>query len=490
MRRLSRFLSLLAALALLSVGCYPHNTALLKIDKQAGYRYSVVRNTPSSEQPFVILGFSGGGTRAAAFAFGLMEGLRGVEYTARDGSKRKLLDDVEIISSVSGGSFASSYYALFPDSYFEDFPHRFLYPNIEGGLIVRAFNPYNWIRFISPSFSRIDMADEYYNQAIFRGKTFADLIATPRGKVPFLVLNATDISIAHRFEFTQDQFDLLCSDLSGMTVSRAVAASSNFPLAFAPLTVDIHHKKYCEPLPEWVNNALGEYTYPYRRYYDARAAASYHDPDRNYVHLLDGGISDNLGLRGPYQAVTTNDTGWSVLTLINKLSIQRVIMISTNAKTTKHRDWDKSKSPPGPLSVLNMVATSPMDDVTLDSVEMTADYVHDMEQLSDTVDTCDKKLGESCPQASPLPNPIVTRYDFVELSFDQMPDERLRRCLEGLPTNFHLPRETVDLLRSSAIRLLMTSGPFLRAMHEIDPTWTPKEAPIDQNLILAVCGPG
>ena len=57
------------------------------------------------------------------------------------------------------------------------------------------------------------MADEYYNDTVFEGKTFADLLKKPQGSVPFLVLNSTDISINHRFEFTQDQFDLLCSDL-------------------------------------------------------------------------------------------------------------------------------------------------------------------------------------------------------------------------------------------------------------------------------------
>ena len=278
-------------MALICSGCahYHDNPSLETISLTTGYRYSVVRLQPTNEKPFVILAFSGGGTRAAAFSFGLMEELRLVEYTAKDGSKRNLLDDVEIISSVSGGSFTSAYYALFTERFFSEFPQRFLYRNIEGGLILKLFNPYNWVRLASPDFSRIDMADEYYSDTIFERKTFADLLKKPKGSVPFLVLNATDISINHRFEFTQDQFDFLCSNLSEVTVSRAVAASSNFPVAFAPLTLD-NYKNDCGPLPEWIGPALDREQNPKRRVAEATSAKSYRDADRRFVHLLDGGL--------------------------------------------------------------------------------------------------------------------------------------------------------------------------------------------------------
>ena len=85
-----------------------------------------MRGDPDVNRPFVLLSFSGGGTRAAALSFGLMEELRKVKYNESDGTERHLLDDVEIISSVSGGSFTSAYYALFPESFFDDFPKAFL----------------------------------------------------------------------------------------------------------------------------------------------------------------------------------------------------------------------------------------------------------------------------------------------------------------------------------------------------------------------------
>jgi len=448
------------------MGCahYKENQPIDSINLDNGYRYNVVRDQPTKDKPFVLLAFSGGGTRAAALAFGLMEELRIVEYTAKEGARRRLLNDVEIISSVSGGSFTSAYYALFPERFFHDFPDRFLYRDVQGELLMRLINPYNWFRLLSPEFSRIDLADEYYNETIFEGKTFADLLNQPKGKAPFLVLNATDISITHRFEFTQDQFDLLCSNLSNVSVSRAVAASSNFPVAFAPMTINIYNKKPCGPLPGWLDPALSTAAKPDRRYFDALSAISYRDPERSYAHLLDGGLSDNLGLRGPYQAVTTTDSAWSILTQVNQSPFGSLIVIAANAKTTKHNEWDRTSSPPGIATVLGVTMSGPMDDVSLDSVEMTNEHFRQLKQLARTVDSCNKELARNCPAAPLIITPIVTKFTFAELSFDHIQDERLRRCMQELPTSFNLPRQTVDLLRLVGRQLLMTSEPFIKGM--------------------------
>lgn len=476
---------LLAAFCVASCAHYPKNPPLIDINPNAGYRYSVVREEPVEDRPFVLLSFSGGGTRAAAFAFGLMEELRTVEYSKSGGVKRKLINDVEIISSVSGGSFTSAYYALFPDDFFTKFPEQFLYRNVEGALLVRLFNPYNWFRLASPDFSRIDIADEYYNKTIFEEKTFGDLITRQRGSVPFLVLNATDIGITHRFEFTQDQFDLFCSDIAGVSISRAVAASSNFPVAFPPMTIDIH-KQNCGPLPTWIDAAMNDHGLN-RRKTDALAALSYRAPDRLYAHLLDGGISDNLGLRGPYQAIITNDSAWSILNQINRKHLQQLMVIAVNAKTTKHSDWDKKSKPPGIMKVLGVVMNGPMDDVSFDSLENTENHFAYMKQLSDTVNACNDLLKE-CPAVKQISNPITTNFTFAELSFDRIPNPRLRRCLQELPTSFYLPRKTVDLLRVTAAQLLMTSESFIKSMQGIDPAWMPRTVVIDAKLVDAVCG--
>lgn len=489
MRALKRSTALIfAALLLMLSGCahYPANPPQTDFSPNAGYRYDVVRKAPDPDRPFVLLTFSGGGTRAAAFSFGLMEELRGVKYQQKDGSQRHLLQDVEIISSVSGGSFTAAYYALFPTSFYEEFPDKFLYSNIQGALVKKLFNPYNWWRLASPNFSRIDMAAELYNEQVFGDKTFADLLTKNRGSVPFLVLNATDIGINHRFEFTQNQFDLVCSDLSEVSLARAVAASSNFPVAFAPLTVNAYKGDNCGKLPQWIELALRGKSFS-RRYVDAIAAKSYRDADSKFAHLLDGGLSDNLGLRGPFQAITTTDSAWSILRNANLDRLDRLMVIAVNAKTTKQRNWNKSSKPPGIGEVLDVVMNGPMDDVSLDSVEMTENHFKAMKQLSKTVDACNSLLDQ-CPQSRQIPNPISTAFTFAELSFDHIEDVHLRHCLQSLPTSFKLPRKTVDLLRISAAQLLMTSEPFIKGMQNLDPSWQPRKVDIDEDLVTAVCG--
>ncbi len=101
----------------------------------------------------LILAFSGGGTRAAALSYGVMEELRDTEVVI-DGQPKRLLDEVDRISSVSGGSFTAAYYGLHGDKIFED---AFLRRDGEGALFRGLFNPLRWFS----SKGRTEMAVEY-----------------------------------------------------------------------------------------------------------------------------------------------------------------------------------------------------------------------------------------------------------------------------------------------------------------------------------------
>ncbi|MGZ6210335.1 MAG: patatin-like phospholipase family protein, partial [Syntrophales bacterium] len=263
-------------------------------------------------------------------------------------------------------------------------------------------------------------------------------------------------------------------------------ASSDFPVAFPPLTLT-NYEGNCGALPEWINPALDREKNPKRRYAEATAAQSYRDSDRRYVHLMDGGLSDNLGLRGPFQAVTTTDSPWSILKFANLGQLGRLMVIAANAKTTKQRSWDKDSKPPGIGAVLTVLTNGPMDDVSFDSVDMTEGHFGQMKQLARTVDSCNKRITKYCPNAEQITNPIITDFTFAELTFDDIPDPRLRRCLQELPTSFYLPRKTVELLRASAGYLLMHSDDFVTGMKRLDPSWSAREVVIDGNLIDEVC---
>ena len=235
MRKNSRqlFWGLLSAF-LLVAGCahYPLNQPLSPAAQQKEYVYETFSPPAETDETFVVLTFSGGGTRAAALAYGVLEEMR---RTRLPGTDRTLLDEVDVISTVSGGSFTGAYYALFGDRLFADFRKEFLERNIQGELLWDVANPVNWIRLASPWFNRIDLAAELYDRSIFDSKTFQDL--SSRGRRPFLIINATNLQHGARFEFTGDQFRYLGSDILSYPIARAVAASSAFPFLLSPLSL-------------------------------------------------------------------------------------------------------------------------------------------------------------------------------------------------------------------------------------------------------------
>jgi NTE family protein len=165
------------------------------------------------------------------------------------------------------------------------------------------------------------------------------------------------------------------------------------------------------------------------------------------------------------------------------------MVIAANAKTTKQRTWDKESTPPGIGAVLDVVTGGPMDDVSFDSIDMVDGHFTQMRQLSRTVDSCNRLLAGTCPDVPKIYNPLTTDFTFAELTFDDIPDPRLRTCLQALPTSFSLPKNTVDLLRAAAGYLLMNSDDFLEGMKRLDPSWTPRQVIIDGKLMDTVCGP-
>ena len=119
----------LFVLFLTTCASFPLTKKLEKFNEEKGYRYANLEHSQNKEDLFIILTFSGGGTRAAALSYGVLEKLRKT-WALMDGERRNLLHEVDIISSVSGGSFTSAYYGLNGDEIFERngrFQKNFLY---------------------------------------------------------------------------------------------------------------------------------------------------------------------------------------------------------------------------------------------------------------------------------------------------------------------------------------------------------------------------
>ncbi len=110
---------LLLAFVLAACAHYPVNTRASEYRKDGGYRFDPLVEKDRADELFICLSLSGGGTRAAALAYGVLQALRDARIPRR-GAETALLEEVDCISSVSGGSFTTAYYALFGARLFED----------------------------------------------------------------------------------------------------------------------------------------------------------------------------------------------------------------------------------------------------------------------------------------------------------------------------------------------------------------------------------
>jgi NTE family protein len=413
-----------------------------------GYRFENLEGGKDENKLFVCLAFSGGGTRAAALAYGAMLALR---QTRIDWPRKgeTLLDEVDCISSVSGGSFPAAYYALYHDRIFEDFESRFLYPNIEGGLLLKALSPWNWPWLLSPYYSRIDLAADMYDEELFDQSSYSLLINQKRR--PFVIVNATNIGSGNRFPFTQDQFDLIGSDLGPYPIARAVAASSAFPFLLSPITLESYQPLQGFPTLIEYQTGLQDYYNNRSRYYWVQSQLSYVDKPHRYVHLMDGGLADNIGLRSIINAYEQSNGFISR----NIPDIDRLVVIAVNARTESNDTISDSHHTPHIIPTVAMAtATIAMDNYSFDTVDFADQLANDLKQA----ETVSAQSGGKLKLHAPVPY-------VIELSFEAIPDPRVRQEFYGIGTNFDLPSYQVKALINMGC-VLLKNDPTFRCMLE------------------------
>jgi len=448
---------LLLTSALFTSGCvhYPVNAPLRTVDPGSGYRFESVAAQASSDDMLLMLAFSGGGTRAAALSYSVLEELKKTQVGPRS-KQHSLLHDVGLISSVSGGSFTAAYYALWGDRIFVDFEPHFLKKHVQTGLLLRTLAPWNQIRLASPKFSRSDLAAEYYDQLLFKGTTFADLGA--QGSRPFLSVNATDVSSGARFEFTQDEFDLIRSDLSRFSISRAVAASSAFPICLTPVVLKNYSSEQPQADPEWIQSILEDPAASSRLRYVALQARSYTDGHRRFIHLLDGGLSDNLGLRGALDRAIARQESTRVPSVPSKLP-RRVAIIVVDAHTDLDYGWDSKEHSLGLGALIGSVSQVAVSHYSFETIELFREV---MARVS-------RERAASGIQTVGLQPPEIATY-VIDLHFSQLADESDRRFFNSVPTRLQLPSSTVDRLKTLAAVQLRRNAEFQKLVQDLGHT--------------------
>lgn len=459
MYSIKKIILLLFLLFIISAGCahYQVNEPLAQVDPTSGYRGRVF-TADNAPDLLLFLAFSGGGTRAAAFSYGLLEELEKTEVML-NGRKSRLLDQIDAISSVSGGSFTAGYYGLFGNRIFEDFEQKFLKKNIQGAITRRVLlNPINWVRLYSPWFDFSDLATEYYNKHVFEGGTFAD-IADRKG--PMILINATDMRSGIRMAFTQDGFDVICSDVSKMTVARAAAASSAVPIILTPVTLRNYAGTCGFRMPEKLEKVLREQDTAKRQFHYVNNMRPYLDAEKNkYIHLVDGGVADNLGLRTVIDRVLLYGNFWETMKAVGMTDIHKVVFILVNAETEVSKSLFLLDKIPGFAAMLSSYSSISITRYNFETVMLLRESFNRW-----TKDVQDNRCAGGPVSTEPGGCGDIKFY-LIEVKFDAIKDEEERTYFKTLPTSFNLSDEVVDKLRIKAAELLRKDEEFQQLLKD------------------------
>ena len=318
--------------------------------------------------------------------------------------------------------------------------------NFESELALRILTPTNWFRLPSGTFGKSDLFAELYDETVFDHATFGDL---KRANGPFVIINGTDVTTGARFSFTQDQFDAICGDLSQVTLGRAVATSTALPPLLTPITLENRGGTCGRKAPAWqdaAEAAVGESETPGRALLRARALQSYQDPARPYVHLFDGGLSENLGLSRGAQGLR-------------------------DSEGRAGRDG-AGRAPPGPHSGGHRRERAALPRGGLGPLRRAAGHRH--AEGPDVVDPGRPDLarrgGAGAREAGRLAGcarPERRAY-LAQVTFDSLKDPAERLYFKRVKTSLALPKEQVDRLREVAGRLLREAPAFRRLLADLE----------------------
>jgi NTE family protein len=459
---------LLASLWLLG-GCAtrPINPPISQFTPGQGYQYQTRIGAMKDPENLVLLAFSGGGTRAAAFSYGVLEMLRRTEAIGPKGNRFRLIDAVDIITGVSGGSFTALAYGLYGDRLFDEYEKRFLKRNVQGELIARDLNPVNWVALSSTGWGRSELAATFYDEILFEGATFADLERKPG---PLIAAMATDLSTGTRVLFNQSFFNVICSDLDPFRLSRAAAASSAVPVVLSPITINNYGGTCHYAMPGWARLFTDPATAPRPAARTIRRLVeleSYGDSvHRPYLHLVDGGVSDNLGLRGVLDFIEGFEASHMLGQPTPLDKVRRMVIVVVNSMSSPKTNWDESEDPPNSLEILLKASGVPIDRYSFETVELLRDITTRWQTLRRIRDSAAFTRGKDDSLKEVVNAPDISLYA-IDVSFAELTDKAERDYLNNLPTSFALPDEAVDRLRAAGGSILLASPEFQRLLKDV-----------------------
>jgi NTE family protein len=404
----------------------------------------------------VVASFSGGGSRAAAFAHAVLGELRSETFLWH-GKPTNLAAEIDVLAGVSGGSITAAHLALHGlDESLRRFPAEFLATDFQGSLVRSMLSPSNLVRTTSPWFGRGHVLAETFDGALFNGATFGTLAALPSR--PYLMIGATDLATGADFDFTSEQLGRLCSSIDRVPLAFAVAASSAVPVLFSPLTLH-SHSSLCAQRGLLAPPQPAEMADSARVRMIKQEQNALGHPGRRYIHLVDGGIADNLGTRRITDYVAQAGGIGPVLRSLGLVEEggrsvpRRIVFIAVNAERELRLGMDSSDEVPSTWEVLDALVYAGLGRSSKETSLVFSDAVAQWRREIQTT----PGLGSDADIYS------------IELKLSDISDPSLGERLRTIPTSFRIDPDQLGDLRQAAKASLAASAEFQRLRSSVEP---------------------
>ena len=389
----------------------------------------------------IALSFSGGGTRAAAFAFGA---LTAFDETPTPNRSTPLLDRIDFVTGVSGGSVLAAYYGLKKRAALADFKQRFLLRNAEENLQMNL-NLLSIAKGLQGGINDPSVFPKWLDDNLFEHATFKTLLYQRR---PYIWINASDIYDRTPFVFGRVLFGALCSDLADYPVSMAVAASAAVPVIFAPVVVQGYPGGCTVPLPPWVDRVRNNPdAQPLLKLF-ANAMYRYHSGEVRYVKLLDGGMVDNYGLAGFTIARLASNTPYGPLEPEEAVKLRRLLFMVVDAGRAPSGAWSQTVEGPSGANLITAASDTATESGAVGSYTSFQDTMRAWQ--SALIDwRCKLSAADRHRFGAPAAwNCHDVRIFVGRVAFDQLGPQRAA-ALNSVETAFKLPPEQVDMVISA-----------------------------------------
>ncbi len=437
-----------------SVDNAPINEPIARVSDQDGWPLG-----PDQFGSTVVgVAFSGGGMRASAFSYGVLSELDRYEI-ATDRGQTRMTDMVDLVTGVSGGSVTAAYFGLKGREGLPTFRTRFLERNAEQGFDTDV-SLGNVLRIVEDGgVNDRSKFPRWLDENLFEGATYADLFARKR---PLVWIAASDIYSRVPFVFEPITFSILCSDLSKVRLSEAVAASAAVPGLFIPMNVENFGASCGGKVPQWYQRGVADPNAPATLRASAAAVMRYRgDPEKyRYVKLLDGGLTDNFGIHSLAVARTNRDRPYMPMTAEQAVRVNRFLFLVVDAGRDPAGNWPRTLASPSGMELAGVVTDAAIDSGVYKGYDYFTTIMRDWQadlrrwRCSLSSDEVVKLRGTLSGWNCADLNFTVGRVSFEDAGAE------LKAELDKVPTRFKLDPQTLETVISAGETALRNNAVF------------------------------